>query len=66
MLMFASTPVLLDLIRQAREIAESDQRRTVAYLFGLAANVAADEKRLQGAPPLEEVPAPASRARKAG
>jgi hypothetical protein len=53
--MFASTPVLLGLIGKAREIAESDQRRTVAYLLGLAADMAADEKRLQGAPPLEEL-----------
>jgi DNA end-binding protein Ku len=53
--MFASTPVLIELIGKARTIAEKDQRRTVVYLLGLAADMAADEKRLQGAEPLEEV-----------
>jgi hypothetical protein len=52
--MYASTPLLIDLIGKARAIAEKDQRRTVVYLLGLAADMAADEKRLQGAPPLEE------------
>lgn len=52
--MLPSTGTLIDLIDKARTIAEGESRRTVAYLLGLAADAALDEKRLQGAEPLAD------------